>query len=245
MYGVRAVANDIAVRVAPPYQRTDTEIAQAAVDLIARSAVIPPNAVDIAVADGWVTLTGLVGWQYQKEAAARAVRDLRGVKGVVNNITLKAHVQQERCSGKLKRPSGGVPRSTHEAFTLWPGRADRQRTDLGGARRGGTGGLGSARRQVGRGPPLGCSVAVEGEKAAIPDVIRDARGVIRDRRSVIRFLRMSITCMPAGVRVHPGLSGILWHESDRASRRSARGACPTQSRGVSATCGDILCAGRQ
>ena len=105
VFGVRAIANDLTVRVPAPYERTDSEIADAAANAVAWSAVIPQNAVTVAVAGGWVTLAGRVGWQYQKEAAARAVRDLRGVKGVTNNITLKVHVQP-----------GEVQRQIEEAF---------------------------------------------------------------------------------------------------------------------------------
>jgi len=105
VFGVRAIANDLTVRVPASHERTDSQIADAAANAVAWSAVIPQNAVSVAVADGWVTLTGRVGWQYQKEAAARAVRDLRGVKGVTNNITLQVHVQP-----------GEVQRQIEEAF---------------------------------------------------------------------------------------------------------------------------------
>jgi osmotically-inducible protein OsmY len=105
VFGVRAVANDLTVRVPAPYARTDDQIAEAATNAVAWSAVIPQNAVTVAVADGVLTLRGRVGWQYQKEAAARAVRDLRGVKGVINDITLQVHVQP-----------GEVQRQIEEAF---------------------------------------------------------------------------------------------------------------------------------
>ena len=105
VFGVRAIANDLTVRVPASHERTDSQIAGAAANAVAWSAVIPQNAVSVAVADGWVTLTGRVGWQYQKEAAVRAVRDLRGVKGVTNNITLQVHVQP-----------GEVQRQIEEAF---------------------------------------------------------------------------------------------------------------------------------
>jgi len=105
VFGVRAIANDLTVHVPAPYERTDSQIADAGANAVAWSAVIPQNAVTVAVTDGWVTLSGRVGWQYQKEAAARAVRDLRGVKGVTNNITLRVHVQP-----------GEVQRQIEEAF---------------------------------------------------------------------------------------------------------------------------------
>ena len=69
------------------FQRNDTDIAQAAVTALTWNAIIPQNRVTVTVSDGWLTLTDTLDWQYQKEAAARAVRDLVGVKGVTNSIT--------------------------------------------------------------------------------------------------------------------------------------------------------------
>jgi osmotically-inducible protein OsmY len=55
--------------------------------------VLPQDRVTVTVSNGWLTLKGTLDWQYQKEAAARAVRDLTGVKGVTNSIALKPHVR--------------------------------------------------------------------------------------------------------------------------------------------------------
>jgi osmotically-inducible protein OsmY len=54
------------------------------------------------VSNGWVTLKGNVDWQYQKDAAARAVRDLTGVRGVNNNITVQPHVQPGEVRDKIE-----------------------------------------------------------------------------------------------------------------------------------------------
>ena len=89
VYGVRAVANDLNVRISSLYKRTDTDIAQAAVAVLQWNTVVPPNHVTVAISDGWVTLKGTLDWQYQKEAAARAVRDLTGVRGVINSISVQ------------------------------------------------------------------------------------------------------------------------------------------------------------
>ena len=93
VYGVKAVANDLQVRLDGELARTDTEIAQAAVHALAWSALVPKNRISITVSDGMVTLKGIVDWQYQKDAAARAVRDLKGVKGLVANITVQPQVK--------------------------------------------------------------------------------------------------------------------------------------------------------
>ncbi len=89
VYGVKAVANDLSVRISSLYKRTDTDIAQAAVAALQWNTVVPPNRVTVAISDGWVTLKGTLNWQYQREAAARAVRDLAGVRGVTNSISVQ------------------------------------------------------------------------------------------------------------------------------------------------------------
>ena len=107
VYGVKAVANDLVVHVATDYTRTDTEIAQAAIAALKWNAVLPADAVTLTVKDGWLTLTGTLDWQYQKDAAARSVRDLRGVKGVTNEIRLRAHASpvdvRDKIEAALKR----------------------------------------------------------------------------------------------------------------------------------------------
>jgi osmotically-inducible protein OsmY len=102
VYGVKAVANDIEVRLISRYERTDTEIAEAAVSALKWNTMVPSDKVHVAVSNGWITLTGTVDWQYQRDAAARAVRDLTGVRGVTNNITLKPHVQAGDVQAKIE-----------------------------------------------------------------------------------------------------------------------------------------------
>jgi osmotically-inducible protein OsmY len=93
VYGVKAVANDIVVRLASGHERTDTEIAQAAVAALKWNSVVPPNRVTVTVADGWVTLNGTLYSYHQSAAAERTVRDLKGVKGVSNAILLERPVR--------------------------------------------------------------------------------------------------------------------------------------------------------
>ena len=93
VYGAKAVANDLAVHLVSGFDRTDTEIAQAALAALKWNTVVPNDRVTVTVANGWITLNGTLDWNYQKDAAARTVRDLTGVKGVSNNITVKPRVQ--------------------------------------------------------------------------------------------------------------------------------------------------------
>ena len=102
VYGVKAVANDLAVHLPSAFERTDTEIAQAAVTALKWNSVIPDNRVTITVTKGWLTLKGALDWQYQKDAAARTVRDLTGVKAVSNEITVKPRVNSIDVRDKIE-----------------------------------------------------------------------------------------------------------------------------------------------
>src|SRR5258708_4666570 len=85
--GVKAVANEIEVRLRSASERTDADIAAAAARALEWDAFIPLDRLDVTVAKGWVTLKGEVEWQYQKQDAERVVRRLTGVKRVTNLIT--------------------------------------------------------------------------------------------------------------------------------------------------------------
>src|SRR3954465_4008155 len=82
--GVVAVANDIEVRLPGSAERTDADIAAAAVRALEWDVMVPADKIKVTVSKAWVTLEGEVEWQYQREAAERDVRRLFGVKGVSN-----------------------------------------------------------------------------------------------------------------------------------------------------------------
>jgi osmotically-inducible protein OsmY len=98
--GVKAVANDIEVKLAT--ERTDADIAAAAVHALEWDALIPADKVKVTVSKGWVTLRGEVEWQYQKEDAERVVRRLAGVKGVTNLITVKPRATPSDLKKKIE-----------------------------------------------------------------------------------------------------------------------------------------------
>jgi osmotically-inducible protein OsmY len=102
VYGVKAIANDLNVRLPGEYHRTDSDIAQAAVNALQWNTVVPADRVSVAVSNGWVTLKGNLDWQYQKDAAARAVRDLTGVLGVNNNIAVQPRVKSIDVRDKIE-----------------------------------------------------------------------------------------------------------------------------------------------
>jgi osmotically-inducible protein OsmY len=89
VYGVKAVANDISVK--PLWQRTDPEIARDAIDELERHISIPGEKIKVIVKNGWVTLEGTVDFEFQKKLAHSAVKKLKGVTGITNNIEVKCN----------------------------------------------------------------------------------------------------------------------------------------------------------
>ena len=100
---VRAVANDIEVALDEATRRSDSDIAAAVANALEWNSAIPDNAVKAAVTKGWVTLTGAVGWAYQRSAAERAVRNLTGVKGVSNVIVIEPIVSAGDVKASIER----------------------------------------------------------------------------------------------------------------------------------------------
>jgi osmotically-inducible protein OsmY len=91
--GVRAVANDIEVRLPSSAERTDADLAGAATRALEWDAFVPIDKLDVTVSRGWVTLKGEVEWEYQRRSAERAVRRLAGVRGVTNLVSVRPGVQ--------------------------------------------------------------------------------------------------------------------------------------------------------
>jgi osmotically-inducible protein OsmY len=86
--GVRAVVEEIRVKLPSDVQRTDEQIAAAVVDRLGWNVSVPRDAIKVTVEDGHVTLSGQVQWHFQQQAAAREVHELYGVTGVTNMIGL-------------------------------------------------------------------------------------------------------------------------------------------------------------
>ena len=93
LYGVKAVANDLEVRLPTLTERSDTEIAHAVINVLEWDAEVPHEKIKARVENGVVTLDGMVDWYFEKIAAERAVQYLIGVKRVINNITVQPQVQ--------------------------------------------------------------------------------------------------------------------------------------------------------
>jgi osmotically-inducible protein OsmY len=102
VYGVKAIANDLNVRLRDGHMKTDTEIAQAVLAGLRWNTVVPDEKITVSVSDGWVTLKGNVEWEYQRNAAGDAVRYLLGVRGITNTISVTPHVTAPDVKAKIE-----------------------------------------------------------------------------------------------------------------------------------------------
>ncbi len=103
MRGVKAVANDIEVRLPGSAERTDADLAKAGLNALRWEAAIPAGKLDVTVSQGWVTLKGEVEYAFQKRDAERVVQRLSGVKGVTNLITIKPPVSPTDLKQQIER----------------------------------------------------------------------------------------------------------------------------------------------
>lgn len=88
VYGVRAVANDIEVKLGA--MRSDPEIARDLAQATKIDVMLPNNGIKTTVQDGFVTLEGTVEWNFQRTRVEAAARNVPGVRGVMNHIVIKA-----------------------------------------------------------------------------------------------------------------------------------------------------------
>jgi osmotically-inducible protein OsmY len=100
--GVRAVANDLEVKLPSGTDRPDPEIARDAADALKRTLPYTSQSVKPVVRDGWVTLEGDVDWDFQRRMAESTVRSVRGVKGITNLIAVKPTVRPSEVKEKIE-----------------------------------------------------------------------------------------------------------------------------------------------
>jgi osmotically-inducible protein OsmY len=101
IYGVRAVANELVVKLPNDWRRDDSDIALATSNQLAWNVSIPKDAIRASVRQGWVTLDGQVDWAYQSVVAEKIVRGLIGVKGVTNRVVVRPRVQTKDVQAKI------------------------------------------------------------------------------------------------------------------------------------------------
>ena len=90
--GVKAVAEDIVVKLGTSDQKSDTEVAQAVLNALKWHSAVQEDKIKVKVDNGWVTFDGEVDWTFQKDAVRLMVENLVGVKGISNLITLSPKV---------------------------------------------------------------------------------------------------------------------------------------------------------
>jgi len=100
--GVKAVVNEMTVRLPYSSERTDEDIAQAALSSLKWSVLIPADRVKVRVSKAWVTLEGALDWQFQKAAAEKAVRKLYGVLGVTNLLEVRAKPSTAQVNAEIE-----------------------------------------------------------------------------------------------------------------------------------------------
>jgi osmotically-inducible protein OsmY len=99
--GVIAVANDIEVRLPGLDQRPDPEIARDAATALKNQLPVSYEQIKAVVRNGWLTLEGDAEWQYQRQTAEQAVRRIKGVKGITNDIKIKPRVEPSDIKQKI------------------------------------------------------------------------------------------------------------------------------------------------
>jgi osmotically-inducible protein OsmY len=99
VYGVQGVANDIEVK--PAGAHTDPEIARDVVHAMKINVMVPDAGIRAIVNDGFVTLEGTAEWDFQRRSAEACVRNVAGVRGVLNHIKVKPRVSPGLVSTRI------------------------------------------------------------------------------------------------------------------------------------------------
>ncbi len=100
--GVHAIAENIEVHC--PYEKktADDQIAKRARDILKWDVLIPPDAVDVLVHEGWVTLSGNVNSYFEKASAEDDIRKLSGVRGITNMVAIKPRIVSANVKSKIE-----------------------------------------------------------------------------------------------------------------------------------------------
>lgn len=101
--GVKAVVEQIEVKLSDDTERSDESIARAAIERLVWDSAVSPDIIEIRVEKGWVTLNGEVDWHFKKDAAEQAVRTLIGVVGISNLIEIKPKANADDVSQNITR----------------------------------------------------------------------------------------------------------------------------------------------
>ena len=100
--GVKAVINHIEVFLPKPDLFSDDELARIAMHCLQSAALLPAQGLNVTAQGGWITLSGKVAWQYQREEAEQIVSRLRGMAGVINLIVIAPNEPPVDISQKIR-----------------------------------------------------------------------------------------------------------------------------------------------
>lgn len=107
VHGVRSVADEVTVDLPGVSLRDDTDVATSVAHVLDYNTSFPEGAVKASVENGWVTVEGQVDWPYQSHAAEKAIRHIRGVRGVTNLVSVRSRAAafevQDAISAALSR----------------------------------------------------------------------------------------------------------------------------------------------
>ncbi|WP_341900842.1 BON domain-containing protein [Fluviicola taffensis] len=99
--GVKAVAEDIEINIGFNHKKTDSEIAQAALDALKWNVMVPEDKIKVRVENGWLTTEGMVEWAYEQHAVRDAMATITGIKGVSNLVKISPKVNPEDVKKKI------------------------------------------------------------------------------------------------------------------------------------------------
>ena len=101
VYGVKAVADELEVRLHAAHEKEDSDIAASVAHVLEWNSTLSRQNIKAKVSNGHVTLTGEVTWNYERDEATRAINHLIGVQSVVNRITVKPRVMASKVEKKI------------------------------------------------------------------------------------------------------------------------------------------------
>ena len=116
--GVKALATEMDVKLPGSSHRNDADIARSAENALQWTTYVPNDEIKVMVENGWVTLSGEVDWGYKKQAAAAAMRNLLGVKGVSDQIAIKPKASVSAVKSDIEAALKRCARNEAEAISV-------------------------------------------------------------------------------------------------------------------------------
>jgi len=100
--GVKAVVDELQVRLPDVHLRTDEDLARTVLNALKWDVTVPDDRIKVKIEHGYITLEGTVDYKYQEMSTINAVRNLAGVKGITNLITVKPQATPSEVKKKIE-----------------------------------------------------------------------------------------------------------------------------------------------